>query len=67
MARHAAVPSSISNDFDLGGMACCIQHSVFDVVCVCARVCGWRDGSGASGGDVSRSGVLHASEATMHS
>ena len=47
MARHAAVPSSISNGFDLGGMACCIQHSVFDVVCVCARVWGWRDGSGA--------------------
>ena len=68
MARHAAVPSSISNGFDLGGMACCIQHSVFDVVCVCASMgLALRDGSGASGGDVSRSGVLHASEATMHS
>ena len=39
MARHAAVRSSISNGFDLGGMACCIQHSVFNIVPVCAREC----------------------------
>ena len=48
----------------------CVLYSAFSLrlsLCVCARVCGWRDGSGASGGDVSRSGVLHASEATMHS
>jgi hypothetical protein len=47
MARHAAVPSSVSNViFDLGSIACCIQHSVFRRSS-CARVCGWRDGSGA--------------------
>ena len=32
MARHAAVPSSVSNVFDLSSIACIIQHSVFDAV-----------------------------------
>ena len=63
MARHAAVPSSISNGFDLGGMACCIQHSVSDVVCVRASMGLAR----REWCDVSRSGVQHAREATMHS
>jgi hypothetical protein len=40
MARHAAVPSSVSNVFDLGSIACSIQHSVFDVVRVCEHAVG---------------------------
>ena len=64
MARHAAVPSSVSNVFDLSSIACSIQHSVFRRSS-CARASmrlarrEWCD--------VSRSGVgvLHAREAFL--
>jgi hypothetical protein len=46
MARHAAVPSSVSNVFDLSSIG--VFYSTFSLRrSSCARVCGWRDGSGA--------------------